>query len=243
MNTLAQKYGKGVFAKHLENYQPQDPLYETYQDSAGRQKRRKREVPPGLSKRDEKILKSVKRRAHYLDKGFSLCGFRFGWTFIIGFIPIVGDVVDASLNYYLVVRKARKAELPGWLVQRMLLNNTISAAIGFVPIVGDVILAAYKANSRNAWLLDEYLRIRGEEMLKAKAVRSEDVSVVKPGAGMEEGETVKGKKTGTVKSLGSIWKKKAVAPTPAPSTGEASTAGAGSTNMPGSLKGKGTLKK
>jgi hypothetical protein len=43
-----------------------------------------REIPPGLSKRDVKILKSVKRRAHYLDKGFSMCGMRFGWTFIIG---------------------------------------------------------------------------------------------------------------------------------------------------------------
>lgn len=43
-----------------------------------------RELPPGLSARDAKILKSVKRRAHYLDKGFNLCGMRFGWTFIIG---------------------------------------------------------------------------------------------------------------------------------------------------------------
>lgn len=45
-----------------------------------------RELPPGLSARDAKILKSVKRRAHYLDKGFNLCGMRFGWTFIIGML-------------------------------------------------------------------------------------------------------------------------------------------------------------
>lgn len=43
-----------------------------------------RETPPGLSTRDAKILKSVQRRAHYLDKGFHVCGLRFGWTFIIG---------------------------------------------------------------------------------------------------------------------------------------------------------------
>jgi hypothetical protein len=47
-------------------------------------KRLQREVPPGLSARDAKILKSVNKRAHYLDKGFSICGLRFGWTFIIG---------------------------------------------------------------------------------------------------------------------------------------------------------------
>ena len=43
-----------------------------------------RETPPGLSTRDAKILRSVQRRAHYLDKGFHICGMRFGWTFIIG---------------------------------------------------------------------------------------------------------------------------------------------------------------
>ena len=43
-----------------------------------------RDTPPGLSKRDAKILRSVQRRAHYLDKGFHVCGMRFGWPFIIG---------------------------------------------------------------------------------------------------------------------------------------------------------------
>jgi hypothetical protein len=33
------------------------------------------------------LQRSVRRRAHYLDKGFSLCGFRFGWTAILGLIP------------------------------------------------------------------------------------------------------------------------------------------------------------
>jgi len=157
-----------IFEQHLDSYTPKDPLYETYVDDKGRERRRKREVPPGLSKRDEKILKSVKRRAHYLDKGFKLCGMRFGWTFIIGFIPVVGDITDAVLNYTLIVRKARQAELPDWLVRKMLFNNAVSAGVGLVPIVGDVVLAAFKANSRNAWLLDEYLRIRGEELLKVR---------------------------------------------------------------------------
>jgi hypothetical protein len=119
-------------------------------------------MPPGLSKRDQKVLRSVKRRAHYLDKGFKVCGMRFGWTFLIGIIPGAGDVTDAALNYTLVLRRAQKAELPPWLIQRMLVNNVISAGVGFVPLVGDVILAQWKANSRNAALLEEYLRVRGE---------------------------------------------------------------------------------
>lgn len=52
----------------------------------------------------------------------------------------------------------------------MLINNAVSAGIGFVPIVGDIALATYKANSRNAALLEEYLRIRGAEALKARII-------------------------------------------------------------------------
>ena len=69
-----------------------------------------REVPPGLSKHDEKILRKLKKRAHTLDKGFNMCGLRFGWTFIIGLIPIAGDVTDALLSHHLIVKKAQKIE-------------------------------------------------------------------------------------------------------------------------------------
>ena len=76
----------------------------------------------------------------------------------------------------------------------MLLNNAVSAAVGFVPFVGDLVLAMYKANSRNAALLEEFLRIRGEEFLKSERERAEDPGVVRPGAGREVDEVVPGKK-------------------------------------------------
>ncbi|THV01918.1 hypothetical protein K435DRAFT_654506 [Dendrothele bispora CBS 962.96] len=220
MSSLLNKAGMALFERHLEQYAPADPMYETYTDNKGKQKRRRREIPPGLSKRDAKILKSVQRRAHYLDKGFSLCGFRFGWTFVIGLIPGAGDAADAALNYLLVVRKAKQADLPSWLVRKMLMNNAVSAAVGFIPLAGDVILAAFKANSRNAALLEEFLRIRGEEFIKlggstavadaaaapttkdqqgkgkgktqevTKGVTKSDAEQVKPGAGVDKGEKV-----------------------------------------------------
>lgn len=127
---------------------------------------------------------------------------------------MVGDVADASLNYLLVVRKARQADLPPWLVRRMLMNNAVSVAVGFVPLVGDVVLAVYKANSRNAALLEEFLRIRGEEYLRikregeeavvegsgatgekktkrrGKGVSESDAAQIKPGAGKVNGEVI-----------------------------------------------------
>ncbi|KAF9266387.1 hypothetical protein L218DRAFT_858029 [Marasmius fiardii PR-910] len=216
---LLGKAGKKLFERNLEQYSPADPLYEEYTDDRGRTKRRRATIPPGLSSRDTKILKSVQKRAHYLDKGFSICGFRFGWTFIIGIIPGAGDIADATLNYILVVKKAKKADIPPWLLRRMLFNNAVSAGVGLVPFVGDVILAVYKANSRNAALLEEFLRVRGEEFLKlseegkgaqavaaaatsagessgnqeiAGGVTKADAEQVKPGSGMNmAGELIK----------------------------------------------------
>ncbi|KAF8327594.1 uncharacterized protein EI90DRAFT_3067341 [Cantharellus anzutake] len=191
-SAMAKKAGVGLFAKHIAQYEPANPLYDTYTDSKGKVKRRKRELPPGLSQRDAKVLKQVRSRAHYLDKGFRICGMRFGWTFIIGLVPVVGDVSDAVLNYSLVIKKAKQAEIPSWLLRRMLLNNVISAGVGFIPLVGDVILASYKANSRNAALLEEFLRIRGQEFLKGSTQNAE---IVKPGAGRTRDEVVPGTST------------------------------------------------
>jgi len=124
-------------------------------------------------------------------------GYVLDGLFFIGLVPIAGDVADALINYLLVVRKARKADLPDWLVARMLFNNAISAGVGFVPIVGDVLLAVYKANSRNAALLDEFLRIRGAEFLKLREAEERgenpdttiaDTEQVKPGTGMTPSE-------------------------------------------------------
>lgn len=69
-----------------------------------------RPMPPGLSKKEEKILLKIKKRAHHLDKGFKLCGMRFGWTFIIGLVPFAGDVVDALLSHSLIVKKAQQID-------------------------------------------------------------------------------------------------------------------------------------
>lgn len=72
-------------------------------------------------------------------------------------------------------------------------NQAIATVIGLVPVLGDLGIAAYKTNFRNAALLEEYLRIRGEEFLKAQADRVEDPTVVKPGAGKEDAEKISGK--------------------------------------------------
>ncbi|KAK0547174.1 hypothetical protein OC846_004128 [Tilletia horrida] len=146
-------------------YEPQDPYYIVVVVD-GKEKRKKREPPAGLTKQQAKLLTKIARRAHYLDKGIKVGPFRFGWTALIGLIPFLGDATDAALNWFLVVRPAKKGfELPEWLFRRMLLNNAVSTSVGLVPIAGDILLAVWKANSRNAKLLEEYLRVVGEAQI------------------------------------------------------------------------------
>ncbi|PWN88114.1 hypothetical protein FA10DRAFT_268337 [Acaromyces ingoldii] len=168
MTSLATGAAKKLIERHAKQYEPQDPFYEFYTNKNGKKKRRKRPPPPGLTKKEAQLLRKVARRAHYLDKGFSICGLRFGWTAIIGLIPGVGDATDAALNWFLVVKPARDGgELPSWLVRKMVFNNAVSAGVGLVPIAGDIMLAVWKANSRNVNLLEEYFRVLGEEHIAA----------------------------------------------------------------------------
>ncbi|KAF8637751.1 hypothetical protein AX17_002593, partial [Amanita inopinata Kibby_2008] len=160
MSYFLNKAGKQLFQQHLEKYTPPDPLYRYTVDSKGKKRRSKRTPPPGLSKRDARILTTLQTRAHHLDKCFSLCGLRFGWSFFLSLIPLIGDISDALLSYLLIIRPALKLDLPPWLVARMMFNSAVSVAVSLVPLVGDVVLAAWKANSRNAVLVEEFLRVR-----------------------------------------------------------------------------------
>jgi len=106
---LAQA-GARIFHKNIPGYAPPDPIYETYMEKDGEEKQRKRDIPAGLSKRDIRILQSVRVKAHKLDTEFSIFGFTFGWGFIITLVPILGDLLNLFLNYWLIVAQAEKAE-------------------------------------------------------------------------------------------------------------------------------------
>lgn len=111
----------------------------------------------------------------------------------VGLIPIAGDVVLAvrllfSLPYSRRFCLTSLSYLLPWLITSNL----------------DVLFfeQAFKANSRNAALLEEYLRIRGDEFLKTSARRQEDPEVVHPGAGIAPGEVVSGNQKSS-----SLWGK------------------------------------
>ncbi|CCX08249.1 hypothetical protein FPQ18DRAFT_278813 [Pyronema domesticum] len=131
-----------------------------------RMKKQKKALPPGLSEEDQEILVKVKRRAYRLDMALgTCCGFKIGWGSVIGLFPAVGDVIDMMLAC-LVVRTASQAKLPNSVLIRMLFNIALDFVVGLIPIIGDLADIAYKANTRNALLLEDHLRARGRRNLR-----------------------------------------------------------------------------
>ncbi len=95
-NVMASFVTKRIFNETVGNNfgrrEEDDPWYETVpaQDMGRKKhKKKKKAMPPGISDRDKRILKRVKRRAWYLDMSLCwCCGTRIGWSAIIGLLPL-----------------------------------------------------------------------------------------------------------------------------------------------------------
>ncbi|KGO47951.1 Protein of unknown function DUF4112 [Penicillium expansum] len=181
---LVSLIGKKVLGETAKNhFGTEDPYFEEVPASRlGRtfgkktQKRRKA-IPPGLSENDTKVLTKVKRRAYQLDYAlFSLCGIRFGWGSVIGLIPFIGDASDAALAM-MVVRSCEGIDggLPPALRMKMLINVILDFVIGLVPFIGDLADAVYKANTRNAIILETHLRQKGAKAASKQSRRQEPI--------------------------------------------------------------------
>ncbi|KAL7268943.1 hypothetical protein RUND412_008414 [Rhizina undulata] len=172
---------KFVFGKILRespenNHGRNDPYFETVPTNKfsatgqPKMKKRKKALPPGLSEADQKTLVKVKRRAYRLDMAFgSFCGIRVGWSAIVGLFPAVGDCLDTLLAL-MVVRTASEANLSKFVLFRMLFNIALDFLVGLVPVVGDIADMAYKANTRNALILENFLRDRGVENIRQQGL-------------------------------------------------------------------------
>ena len=101
--------------------------------------------------------------ARLLDTAFRVPGtdIRFGLDGILGLIPGVGDVAGAALSGYVILTAAR-AGAPNTLLARMLANVGLDALVGAVPLLGDLFDVAFRANVRNATLLDDWLVRSGQ---------------------------------------------------------------------------------
>lgn len=99
----------------------------------------------------------VHRLARLMDSSIRLPGgFRIGVDGLIGLVPVVGDFAAAGVSFYIVAQAAR-AGVPASALARMVLNVALDAVVGAIPVLGDVFDVAFKANLRNARLMDACL--------------------------------------------------------------------------------------
>lgn len=174
MSFVAKIIAKKILKEKVSNnFGSEDPYFESVPATrldgspTGKVKKRKKALPPGVSVHDGRVLTKVKRRAWRLDMClFSFCGVRFGWGSAIGIIPAIGDVLDAFMAL-MVFRTCCKVEdgLPAGLRMKMMFNIAFDFALGLVPFVGDIADAAFRCNTKNAVLLEEYLREKGKNNL------------------------------------------------------------------------------
>lgn len=68
----------------------------------------------------------------------------------------------------MVLRTCQQVEggLPASVKSKMVFNIIVDFAIGLVPFIGDVADALFRANTKNAVLLEEHLRQKGVKTLK-----------------------------------------------------------------------------
>jgi hypothetical protein len=101
-------------------------------------------------------LQRIRSLSRLLDQSIVLPGgYRIGIDPIIGLIPGVGDFIGMSLSFYLVYEAARLG-LPGAVLFRMSLNVLLETIIGEIPVLGDIFDAMWKANIRNADLVEKH---------------------------------------------------------------------------------------
>ena len=95
--------------------------------------------------------------AHIMDSLFRVPGtkLRFGANPLVGFIPVVGDQIDAVVSAWVLLRSV-KHRLPRIVLARMGLNVLLNALFQGIPVVGDWVTFVFKANQQNYRLLQKY---------------------------------------------------------------------------------------
>ena len=105
---------------------------------------------------------SVRRRLEavegVLERMFVLPGINrpIGLDSIVGLIPVVGDIITASMGAWLIW-EARNLGMSKFQLVRMMGNLGVDTALGAIPLVGDLFDFAFRSNSKNLRIVKRYL--------------------------------------------------------------------------------------
>jgi hypothetical protein len=93
-------------------------------------------------------------------------GIRVGLDFLIGLIPVIGDGITLLLSMR-IVYLGRKLGIPEVLQAAMLRNTLLDFGLGFIPVLGDLVDLFYKANQKNARIMERWWVEQNKEKIDA----------------------------------------------------------------------------
>ena len=97
--------------------------------------------------------------AHMLDDAVRIPGtsLRFGFDPIVGFIPVVGDILTVISGSFILLA-ARQLRVPLKDLATMMYNQLLNGVVGAIPIVGDFFSFRFKSHAKNSAVLVRALR-------------------------------------------------------------------------------------
>jgi hypothetical protein len=109
-------------------------------------------------------LKRLQQISKVLDNAVTIPGTPVGIGLdpILGLIPVGGDVLGLIFSIYIIIEAAQLGVSKSTL-GRMIFNLIIDGLVGAIPMLGDLFDFAWKANSLNIKLLEDYLQSPGEK--------------------------------------------------------------------------------
>lgn len=79
-----------------------------------------------------------------------------GLDVIVGLVPVLGEIVTASMGAY-IVWEARNLGLPRWKLARMGFNVLFDTALGAIPLVGDAADLMFRSNTKNLRIILKHI--------------------------------------------------------------------------------------
>ena len=95
-------------------------------------------------------------------------GIRLGLDFLVGLIPVVGDIIMVGVSLS-IVGMAKSMQLPTALRITMLKNIAIDFILGLIPFIGDLADLFYKANLKNVGIMEEWWVSQNHQAIQAKS--------------------------------------------------------------------------
>ena len=117
-----------------------------------------------------KALLKAQKLANLTDSKIRIpfLGIRLGLDFLVGLIPIVGDIIMVAVSVS-IVAMAKSMQVPKALRITMLKNIGVDFLLGLIPFVGDIVDLFYKSNHKNVRIMEKWWVSQNHQQIQANS--------------------------------------------------------------------------